>query len=157
MSLSRRSGAGVSANAGDLVKLARGDQSQHGFELGQQGVDLDKPRFALPRAIDLAIDAIEVADLVGIQIHAERNPARAAAEHRDRRSGWRRTSARGACAEGGRTFLLEFIVDGRRKFDRTMAKEGGGLLSHYRHAAHDEGILRSWLAAKSVIQPLAAR
>ena len=39
-------------------------------------------RLALRRAIDLAIDAIEVADLVGIEVHADRNPARAAAEHR---------------------------------------------------------------------------
>ena len=57
------------------------DQPQHLLELGQQLVHLDEPRFALPGAIDLAIDAIEVADLVGIQIHADRDSARPPAEH----------------------------------------------------------------------------
>ena len=51
-------------------------------QLGQQGVGFDEPRLALAAAVDLAVDAVEIADLVGIEIHADRNPARPAAEHR---------------------------------------------------------------------------
>ena len=70
-----------------------GDQLQHRVQFGQQRRHFDEPRFALLRAIDLAIDAIEIADLVGIEIHADRHSAAAAAEHRDRRTDWSRTSA----------------------------------------------------------------
>ena len=51
-------------------------------ELRQKLLGFDKPRFALTGAVDLAVDAIEVAHLVGIEIHPHRDPARAAAEHR---------------------------------------------------------------------------
>ena len=37
---------------------------------------------ACARAIDLAVDAVEIADLVGIQIHADRDARAAAAEDR---------------------------------------------------------------------------
>ena len=47
-----------------------------------QGIKLYETDFTLPRAIDLAVNAIEVADLVGIEIYPDRDPARAAREHR---------------------------------------------------------------------------
>ena len=65
-----------------LVNPPAGDQAEHRVQLGQQRRHFDEPRFALLPAIDLAIDAIEIADLVGIEIHADRQPAAAAAQHR---------------------------------------------------------------------------
>ena len=70
----------------------RRDQPQHCFQLDQQSVDGDKRGLALPRAVDLAVDAIEVADFVWIQIHAHGNPARAPAEHRFGRETFRRAA-----------------------------------------------------------------
>ena len=54
------------------------NQPQADIQLVEQPVGFDKRRFAGGSPIDLAIDAIEIADLVGIQIHAERqSPATA--------------------------------------------------------------------------------
>ena len=74
MSFSRRNCGGVSLNFGVLEQLAAGHQPQHVFELRQQLLGLDEPRLALRRPIDLAIDAVEVADLVRIQVHPDRDP-----------------------------------------------------------------------------------
>ena len=44
-------------------------------------LEIDEASFGLLHPIDLAVNAIEIADLVGIQIHAQRNPLRPPAEH----------------------------------------------------------------------------
>ena len=82
MSFKRRSGCGRRAEFFGLVNPAAGDQLEHRIELGHQRRHFDESRFALLPAIDLAIDAIEIANLVGIEIHADRQPATAAAQHR---------------------------------------------------------------------------
>src|SRR5690606_12607836 len=51
-------------------------------ELVEQALHVDKAGFALPCSIDLAIDAIKVADFVGIEIHSQGDTARAPAEDR---------------------------------------------------------------------------
>ena len=67
----------------------------------QQRVDLDEPRLALPRAIDLAVDAVEVAHLVGVEIHPDRHPPRPPAEHRvDEAVGFERSLVQ-RCGVGG--------------------------------------------------------
>ncbi len=55
---------------------------QRGLQLGKQLVELDERGFGLAGPIDLAIDAIEIANLVGIQIHPDRNSPATAAENR---------------------------------------------------------------------------
>ena len=82
MSLSRRSACGGVLKFFGLVDIAGQNQSQADFQFIEQPIGFDECGLACGGAIDLAIDAIEVANLVGIQIHAERNPARAPAEHR---------------------------------------------------------------------------
>ena len=42
----------------------------------------DEAGFALAAAVDLAVDAVEVADFVGVEIHADRDAARTPAEDR---------------------------------------------------------------------------
>ena len=64
-----------------LINVAGKNQPQADIQFVEQPIGFDKRGFGRGGAIDLAINAIEVADLVGIQIHAERNPLRPPAEH----------------------------------------------------------------------------
>jgi len=50
--------------------------------LDREAIQLDKFPLAGLGTVDLAVDAIEVADLVEVQVHPDRNPARPAAHHR---------------------------------------------------------------------------
>jgi hypothetical protein len=51
-------------------------------EFVPEPVSFDESRLGLTPAIDLAINTVEVADLVGIQVDADRNPPAAAREDR---------------------------------------------------------------------------
>ena len=65
------------------VDVARDDQLDHPIQfVGKRRRDRQACRRPGRRAVDLAIDAAEVAELVGIEVHADRDSARAAAEHR---------------------------------------------------------------------------
>jgi hypothetical protein len=55
---------------------------EHLAQLGQERIKFDKFCFALGCAVNLAIDAIKVADFVGIEIHPHGYPARTPAQHR---------------------------------------------------------------------------
>jgi hypothetical protein len=63
-------------------QLAAGHEFKRRFQLFQKLLRLDELGFALRGAIDLAIDAIEIADFVGVQIHADRNALAPPAEDR---------------------------------------------------------------------------
>ena len=83
MSFSRRSCGGVSLNCGCSKSSPLATSRSVVLELIEELLRSRRTwfRFAL-RAIDLAVDAVEVADLVGVQIHADRNPLAPPAEHR---------------------------------------------------------------------------
>ena len=77
--------AEVGRHAFELLGFVNGPGShefQGGSQLVQEGVDFHELGLALPGAIDLAINAVEIADFIGVEIHADRNPAGAAAEDR---------------------------------------------------------------------------
>ena len=78
MSLRRRRWGGDVAELGRVVDAAGGDEVERGAEFVEQRVRFDEPGFALAAAIDLAVDAVEVADLVGVEIHADRDAAASA-------------------------------------------------------------------------------
>ena len=82
MSLRRRRWGGTSRNFGRVVDRAGGDQFERRAQLVDEGVGFDEAGFALAAAVDLAVDAVEVADLVGVEIHADRDAAGPPAEHR---------------------------------------------------------------------------
>src|SRR5207248_11566143 len=65
-----------------LKQPAAGRQSQCFLQLLQKLPRLNKLRLALRGAIDLAIDAVEVANFVRIEIHPDRNPLAPPAQHR---------------------------------------------------------------------------
>ena len=67
---------------GRVVDASGGDEFEWVVELVDEGGRFDEAGFALAAAVDLAVDAVEVADLVGVEVHADRDPARAAAEDR---------------------------------------------------------------------------
>ncbi len=48
----------------------RCDEFQSHFQLDQQSFELNKRKLCRGRAIDLAVDAVKVADLVRVEIHA---------------------------------------------------------------------------------------
>ena len=58
------------------------DEVERGAEFIDEGGGFDEAGFALAAAVDLAIDAVEVADFVGVEIHADRDAATPPAEHR---------------------------------------------------------------------------
>jgi hypothetical protein len=66
---------------GRLVDRAGRYQLQRRAQLFQQSLYLDEAGFTLRTAIYLAVDAIEVANLVGIEIDAHRNATRPPAKH----------------------------------------------------------------------------
>ena len=70
------------AEFGRFVDLAGGDQVERRAEFVDEGGGFYEAGFALAAAVDLAVDAVEVADLVGVEIHADRDAAGAAAEDR---------------------------------------------------------------------------
>ena len=83
MSVSRRRCGRRVAELADRRTVARDvTRSSVRSQFGQQLLRGHEPRLALRRAVDLAVDAIEVADLVRIQIDADRNAARPPAQHR---------------------------------------------------------------------------
>ena len=57
---------------------AGGDEVERASAVRPAGGRFDEARFALAAAIDLAVDAVEVADLVRVEIHADRDAAASA-------------------------------------------------------------------------------
>ena len=63
-------------------KIAAVYVPKHAIQLGQQPVGLDELRLGQAGTIDLTVDAVEVADLVRIQVNADRNAATPSREYR---------------------------------------------------------------------------
>ena len=62
--------------------MAGSDQVECRAELVDEGGGFYEAGFALAAAVNLTIDAVEVADFVGVKVHTDRDPARATAENR---------------------------------------------------------------------------
>ncbi len=83
MSFSRRSGCGRAAELLGLDRARRRSPAPASCSSSASKASSSTNRVSLwPRAIDLAVDAIEVADLVRVEIHAQGDSARTPAEHR---------------------------------------------------------------------------
>ena len=57
-----------------LVDRSADHELQQRLQLAEQPVHLDELRLGLAAAIDLAVYAVEVTDLVGVEINPQRNP-----------------------------------------------------------------------------------
>ena len=67
---------------GRFEDLTGGDQVERGSEFVGKGGSFNESGLALAAAVDLAVDAVEVADFVGVEVHTDRNAAGTAAEDR---------------------------------------------------------------------------
>src|SRR5262249_54561821 len=70
------------AKFGGVVDATRENQVERRAQFFEQGIGFDELGFALAAPVDLAVDAVEVADLVRVQIDANRNPSTAPTQHR---------------------------------------------------------------------------
>ena len=76
MSLSRRNRSGNVTEPRTFVNPPGSDQFGRILQLVGQSLEFDELALAHLGAIDLTVNAVEIADLVEVQVHADRDPAR---------------------------------------------------------------------------------